>query len=271
MIIPIHEAWDRQPPAGTPIDWSNPVVRALAPTDLWVPDVFGGRNLVRRAHADIKASQASVGPSAHGMSINGTGITTTSSVSGFETLAGACDYTGAAALTMFALLSFSGNQSGDGYEAPIIRTDQDGTPANAHMALDVFQGPASYVIRPLLATSGTSGWTASNDVNVGSPDLNALYLVVARYAPVIEAGIRVFFARAGAPVASAKNGASSASGAVTTNNGTASNMQTHVVGMAYVGAASLKGCLYYAGISASAISDDAVRSWAGNPWQIFQP
>lgn len=262
--------WDRQPPAGTPIDWSNPVVRSLAPTDLWVPDWFGGRNLVRPAHANTKKSSVFVGPAPHGLAINGTGVDPTTSVSGYETTAGACNYTGVSHLTMFALVSFAGHKSGT-YEASLLRTDYDSVPNNTHMALDVFQNDTGYVIRPLLVTNGTSGWTTNNDVSVGLPKLNMLYLVVARYSNSIESGIRVFFSEAGGSVASLKNPSSQCTGAMTTNGAPATEMQTHLAGMAYVGAGSLFGSLYYAGISASAISDNAVRSWANNPWMIFQP
>ena len=257
-------------PPGTPLDRRNAVVAALSPTDLWVPADNGGRNLCRGGHCDTKQSQVSIGPSPHGLSIVGSGIDSTSTVSGFESANGAVDYTGASALTMFALVSFASSRSSD-VEVPLLRLDSDGASNNAQCALDIFQTGTGYVIRPLIATSGTTGWSISNDVTLSNPVFNMPYLIVATYNPAVEAGIRVFVGPAGGAVVSLKNGSSAVTGTVSVLGGSTSSMSMHLGGMAYTGAGILRGWLLYAGVATKGISATLAQQWLNNPWQLFRP
>lgn len=261
--------WRMQPPPGTPLDWSNPIVRALSPTDFWVPGPDGGTNLCSGAHADKQMSGATIGPSPHGLAILGSGATSTNAISGYETAPGAVDYTGAAALTMFALVSVT-NHIGS-YEAPLLRFDRDGYSSMGQVALDLFQGTGGYVVRPLVVTDNITGWSTNNDVNIGLPGLDIPYLIVATYNPAVENGIRVYAGPAGGAIASLKNGASTATGAVWIKDGSdpASTMQMHLCGAAYVGCASLGGCLLYAGVSPFGVDATVAQQWLANPWQMF--
>lgn len=271
MFLRQKVPWTSQPPDGTPIDWSNPVVQSLGPTDLWVPYAGGGFNLCRRsANASTQKGQASIGVTVAGKAIIGSGITSTGSASGYETEAGAVRYNGAERLSIFAIVVFTGGQSGS-YEADIIRLDNDANTAQSQLALAVYQAPSAYTVRVVLATSGISGWSVSNDVVIGLPELNVPYFIFARYDPSIENGIRLFVGPCGRSTASIKNGASNCTGVVSVTSGSSSDFQLHLVGGGYVGIASLKGGLLYAGVTQKSITKETIDALCINYWNIFQP
>lgn len=262
--------WTRRPPAGTPIDWTNPVVNALSPVDLWVATPQGGVNVVRPRDCFTKMSNVSSDLSAFGQSLIGSGTTSTASVSGYEGQQGHANYVGSQQLAWFVLGYFTGGQSGS-YECSLMRVDQDGSPGSSYsLALDLFQTPTTWIVRPLLVTSGTTGWSVNNDVTIGSPRLNALHLIAAVYNPLVSSGIRVYVGEVGNLTTELKNGSSNATGSVSAAGAIASQSM-HLVGMAATGVASLKGGLVYGGVSKTACGKNVFDALCVNPWQIFQP
>jgi len=76
IIIPRREIWTRQPPAGTPLDWSNPINNDLV--GVWVPGT-SRRNLVTgvdlvpiNGGCTKEATKKGLATANHGLSLNGT-------------------------------------------------------------------------------------------------------------------------------------------------------------------------------------------------------
>lgn len=207
------------------------------------------------AHALTQRANVSVAVGKHGIATRGAGAT--GADSGFVSAISAAKLAGLTELTMFAVTEFDVFSN---TECVLLRSDPDSA-ATGQIALAVFPSASNSTIRPLINTSGTSGWTTSVDHVIGALGAGP-YLVIARYrsGQVLQSAC--------IPIGSngiTWGGSFSPSGSVVSND----NMRIHIGGSANTGAGAAPGNLYLSGVFPYYISDAEVAALAQNPWQVF--
>ena len=97
-------------------------------------------------------------------------------LSGYSTPPGNSMLTGASEVTMWGVVCFNDLSNTD--ESTLLRTETAGSGAYQY-AFDFF--PAGGNFRPLLTTSGNTGWTTANDVTPPTVKIGELYLMLTRW------------------------------------------------------------------------------------------
>lgn len=262
---------NRQPPTSLlSINKENEVVKSgFIPKNLWIPAGWGAAEIVLGAHAFSKQANVTMAAKNGGIGIQGDG-SLTSAISGFQTPAGAVDYTGLSGITLFSIVTFNSSTNNANNEGEILRVDNNSSTGQAHVSISVFCNTSGgYVVRTAIATSGTSAWSVGVDVNVGTPTLGIPYTVIGYYDSVAQ-HVYVGFGKVGHPL-SWGNSANAYSGTVTVTSGSVTNFQTHICGGGYVGLTSFPGVVYMVGVIPKVISRGLMQQWSNNPWQIISP
>ena len=184
-------------------------------------------------------------------------------LSGYSTPVGSAMLTGASAITMWGVVCFSDLSQSS--ETDLIRAETYGSGAYQY-AFDFF--PSTGVFRPLVTTSGTTGFSTGNDVTVSGLKTGELYLMLTRWqsGQVFETLVQ--------PVGSALSGYLTntlvPTGTITSNG----VVPTNVGGMGYNGAIvyTFPGWIYLAGVVGEYMPDGVVAELLADPFNyVLKP
>ena len=184
-------------------------------------------------------------------------------LSGYSTPVGSAMLTGASEITMWGVVCFSDLSQSN--ETDLMRAETYESWANQY-AFDLF--PSTGVFRPLLTTSGTTGWSTGNDVTVSGLKTGELYLMLTRWqsGQVFETLVQPV----GSALAGYLSNTSVPSGTITSNG----VVPTNIGGMGYAGVAvqTFPGWIYLAGVVGAYMPDGVVAELLADPFNyVLKP
>ena len=184
-------------------------------------------------------------------------------LSGYSTPVGSAMLTGASAITMWGVVCFSDLTSPS--ETALIRAETYGSGADQY-AFDLF--PSTGVFRPLLTTSGTTGWSTGNDVTVSGLKTGELYLMLTRWqsGQVFETLVQ----QVGSALAGYLTNTLAPTGTIASNG----VVPTNIGGMGYtgVGILTFPGWIYLAGVVGEYMPDGVVAELLADPFNyVLKP
>lgn len=179
---------------------------------------------------------------------------------------------GAAVLSMFAVVVFRALSVSTSIERFILRYDAPNNAGSGSVALDYFVDAStgtSFRIRPLISTTGTTGWTASNDASFTVPTLNTPYLVAMRW-PGSGVVPSVTLAKLGTAPAFAA-GSIAPTGVINARAGETDG-RLYVGGAGVTGSGTtgnIEGDVLMAGVTQRYVTDPEWTAISINPWAMF--
>ena len=249
-----------QPASPVGPDWSW-----IRPKALWLPTLDFPVDVAGTADAMSIGQHVSMDESKLGRCIK-CGYSPPTGPTGYFTAPGAVNLTGLSGITLFAVVEFTDIATSG--ESGIIRCDDNTNPANASYALDVFANTKT--IRPLLSTTGISGWVVGNDVVRNEIALLTPLVIITRYQNIPG---RQFLDVSVVPIgkAAAWSHAGTVTGTVTQTSGISSSFQTHLGGMAHTGGFNFPGNIYLAGVLPYYLENPDADRLSKYPWEVFAP
>lgn len=261
VVIPQRLVWTEQP------QWPVHPNRELIPTlsHLWIPcgspwgfiDIAGGWDAPNMADGTQGLGQSGVAHIGSGAALlwGERGLYT---ASGFGNDWGTSTSSVVYSHTVFGLVEFDSLASSS--EFSILRCDEQTT--NYMFGLAVF--PSTKTVRPLVRTSGTSGWTVNNDKVHNEIVVSTPLIIAYRYTD--GSPIESLVAPIGGTQVWTKT-ATNVSGGIRQTNTNA--MYAHIGGFGNSGnASSFPGKIYMAGMVPYAMSDAEMQSVIDNPWIV---
>lgn len=205
-------------------------------------------------------------PGRYGTALQGFG---TGGVGGMATAPGAADMSWATQLTALAIVEFTSFIAAPSNEACVLRCNETGNENNTSYAVDYFADSGGIRLRPLIATTGTTGWTAAADISLGfAPTIGVLYVLCLRW--VSGSSYQVALSPVGGAL-TWYNSAVLPSGAVTATGGSSAAQSLYFLGSSHSDSFVPPMKMYGAAISKRALSTASVQQIVQNPWLLFEP
>lgn len=255
--------WRSQPPAGTPVDWTNPLNKQMVAC--WEYD--GGKSYSDLVYGKHAATWVACSPTktvtraGRALDFPRVATTTASGVVAPYTADWCLRDSQAAEYSAYAIFEFNEITAGFNNEADVFRAA-----GTSHQGLAVVVFPGTKVLRVAIATSSVNGWTAANDVTDSALVDGVPWILGFSYRS--GSGLRIFSGPIGGVVR-----LFTPTGVIPAGYLASSTYpDMYLAGGEYSGTMDKGGIrLQSVRMHKRALSDSEFYRIAENPWQIFQP